>query len=153
MRSLFPPLFAALVLAVATLRGSDSAVFAAVRAADDARVAATIAADLARLDSLYSADLRYVHSSGKIDNKAEHLEGVARRTNAYEKFDYRSREFLAAGPGVVLMTGRVVIHSTTATGKNLNDVTFLAVWREEQGHWRLLAWQAGKNPPGGPGKK
>jgi ketosteroid isomerase-like protein len=91
-----------------------------------------------------------VHSSGKIDNKAEHADGLAKRTAVYERFDYQTRDFRLAGPGVMLMSGRVVIHSTNATGKNQNDVNFLAVWREEQGRWKLLAWQAAKNLPPAP---
>jgi len=131
----------------ATAWAADDGLEAAVRAADDERVAATIAGDRARLAAIYSDDLRYVHSSGKIYNKAEHADGLAKRTAVYERFDYQTRDFRLAGPGVMLMSGRVVIHSTNAKGKNQNDVNFLAVWREEQGRWKLLAWQAAKNLP------
>ena len=134
------------VLTVAASAADDGFV-AAVRAADDERVAATIAGDHARLAAIYSDDLRYVHSSGKIDNKAEHADGLAKRTSVYERFDYQTREFRQAAPSVMLMSGRVVIHSTNAKGKNQNDVNFLAVWRLEQGRWKLLAWQAAKNLP------
>ena len=141
-----------LLLALAALvtgaaRAADDALLAAVRAADDERVAATQAGDRARLAAIYSDDLHYAHSSGKIDDKAVHVDALAKRTTVYERFDYRARDFQAVAPGIVLMTGRVVIHSNTAKGKNQNDVTFLAVWRLEQGRWRFLAWQAAKNPP------
>ena len=129
---------------------TDDGLVAAVRAADDGRVAATIAGDRERLAAIYSDDLRYAHSNGKIDNKAEHADGIAKRTSVYERFDYVTREFRLAAPGVMLMSGRVVIHSTNAKGKNQNDVNFLAVWREEQGGWKLLAWQAAKNLPPAP---
>lgn len=137
----------ALGFAIPGLRAADDAVIAAVRAADDERVAATQAGDRARLEAIYSDDLHYTHSSGKTDNKAAHVDGIAKRTTIYERFDYQTREFRRAGPGVMLMTGRVVIHSTTAKGKIQNDVNFLAVWREEHGRWRFLAWQAAKNLP------
>jgi hypothetical protein len=29
----------------------------------------------------------------------------------------------------------------------VNDLNYLAVWREEKGAWRFLAWQSCKNPP------
>ena len=134
------------VLTVTASAAADGVV-AAVRAADDERVAATIAGVHARLAAIFSDDLRYVHSSGKIDNKTEHADGLAKRASVYERFDYQTREFRLAAPGVMLMSGRVVIHSTNAKGKNQNDVNFLAVWREEQGRWKLLAWQAAKNLP------
>ena len=130
-----------------TASAADDGIVAAVRAADDERVAATIAGDRARLVAIYSDDLCYVHSSGKSDTKHEHADGLAKRTSLYERFDYQTREFRLAAPGVMLMSGRVVIHSTNAKGKNQNDVNFLAVWREEQGRWKLLAWQAAKNLP------
>lgn len=145
--------FLALGLLATNLRAADEAVVAAVRAADDERVAATIAADRTRLERIYSADLYYAHSSGKIDNKAEHVDGIAKRASAYEKFDYIKREFKLIGPGVVAMTGRVVIYSSSAKGKNENDVNFLALWREEKGQWRFLAWQATKNPAAENAKK
>jgi uncharacterized protein (TIGR02246 family) len=153
MKSSFGGLLAAACLAVVSVRAADDTLIAAVRAADDERVAATMAGDRARLEAIYADDLSYAHSSGKVDNKAVHVETIAKRTNAYEKFDYRVREFRLAGPGVVLMTGRVIIHSSGAKGKDQNDVNFLAVWREEQGRWRFLAWQACKNPPVEPAKK
>lgn len=139
----------AFILAVKAWAADDARV-AVVRAADDERVAATIAGDRARLAALYSDDLRYVHSSGKIDNKAEHADGLGKRTSVYTRFDYQTREFRLAAPSVMLMSGRVIIHSTNAKGKNENDVNFLAVWREEQGRWKLLAWQAAKNLPPAP---
>jgi hypothetical protein len=142
----FFALFALCFVAGRVLAG-DEAALAAVRAADDERVAATIASDAARLEAIYSPDLYYAHSSGKVDNQAAHLAGLAKRTTAYEKFDYLTRDFRLVAPGLVLMTGRVVIRSTTPQGPVANDVNFLAAWRLEKGAWRFLAWQATKNPP------
>ncbi len=119
----------------------------AVRAADDARVIATVGVDLARLASIYSDDLRWAHANGKSDNKAQHLAQLAEKKTLHDKLDYQSRAFRVAGPGIVLESGRMLIHSSGAKGKQVNDVNFLAVWREESGHWRLLDWQAAKNPP------
>lgn len=153
MNSFLRRIFAAIAFLAVAVHGADEVPLAAVRAADDERVAATKSADRARLEALYSDDLHYAHSSGKVDDKAEHLAGIAKRNNTYENFDYRTREFRHAGPGVVLMTGRVIIYSSNAKGKHQNDVNYLAVWREEQGKWRLLAWQASKNPSADPTTK
>jgi hypothetical protein len=120
--------------------------FAAVRAVDDERVAATVAADKVRLDQIYSEGLRYAHANGKIDDKAQHIAALADKKTSHDRFDYQVREFRSAGRGVVLMSGRLLIHTTSAKGKSVNDVNFLAVWREESGRWRLLDWQAAKNP-------
>ena len=42
---------------------------------------------------------------------------------------------------------------SSPTGKLVNDLNYLAVWREEKGKWRFLAWQSCKNPPPGDAKK
>ena len=127
---------------------------AAVRAADDERVAATKSGDRARLEAIYSDDLHYAHSNGKIDTKASYVESLVKRTTIYEKYDYLTREFRPAGPGVVLMIGRVLIQSSGAGGTQKNDLNILAVWREEKGKWRFLAWQSCKNlPPATAAKK
>ena len=128
---------------------------AAVTAADDERCAATKAGDRARLAASYSDDLYYAHSSGKIDNKVSQLEGVPNGTNVYENFDYQDRTFIPAGPGIVLMKGRVLVHMKNKTSgqKTMNDINYLSVWREDNGKWRFLAWQACKNvPPAAPTK-
>jgi ketosteroid isomerase-like protein len=137
------PLFACLTVAV---HAADDKLIAAVRAADDARLAATIAADAKGLDAAYSDDLHYVHSNGKIDNKASQIRGITTSGSSYESFDHKERVFAPAGPGVVLMYGRVHVHmKNKASGaKNMNDILYLAVWREEKGKWRFLAWQASR---------
>lgn len=144
------PLFA---LFTAAIHAADDALIAAVRAADDERVAATKSGDRARLDAIYSNDLHYAHSNGKIDTKASYVESLVKRSTVYEKYDYQTREFRPAGPGVVLMYGRVLIQSSNASGQQKNDLNFLSVWRQENGKWRFLAWQSCKNPPAGETKK
>lgn len=128
------------------VRGADDKMVAAVRAADDQRLEATVAGDAARLAQIYSDDLHYVHSSGRHDNKTSQLKGVSGGGSKYEKFEHQERVFTPAGPGIVLMRGRVHVHmSDRKTGaKTMNDINYLAVWREEKGQWRFLAWQASK---------
>jgi len=47
------------------------------------------------------------------------------------------------------MKGRVLVHmkSKTTGQKLVNDLNYLAVWREENGKWRFLAWQSCRNVP------
>lgn len=145
------PLLRLLPLVVAllasTLHAADSAAIAALRAADDERVAATKSGELARLNAIYSDELHYAHSNGKIDTKASYVESLTRRSTVYEKYDYQTRDFRLVGPGIATMTGRVLIQSSSAGVRQNNDLNFLAVWREEKGRWRFLAWQSCKNPP------
>ena len=136
-----------LTLAVGSLSAAEDQLIAAVRAADDERLAATQAADPALLAAIFSDELRYGHSSGKVDTKASYVRALASHSTVYESFKYLERNFKPAGPGIVLMSGRVVIHASNAGQKVVNDLNYLAVWREEGGVWRFLAWQSCKNPP------
>ena len=135
-------------LLAVTARAADDKIIAAVRAADDERLAAAKAADRAKLEAILSDDLHYVHSSGKIDNKTSYLQGIATSANRYEDFEFKERTFMPAAPGFVLMYGRVLVHmGNTKTGaKTTNDINYLAVWREEKGKWRFLAWQSARLP-------
>jgi hypothetical protein len=136
-----------LVVAPAVLRAANDKVIAAVRAADDERIAATTAGDRGRLSAVYSDELHYAHSNGRVDSKASQIQGITTGANHYS-FEYKDRTFVPVAPGVVLMKGRMLMHLTNKqTGqKGLNDLNFLAVWREEKGKWRFFAWQSCKNP-------
>jgi hypothetical protein len=147
--------FVALIfLGLVSLRAADApaksavvtdALIATVSAADDERVAATIAADRTRLEAIFSDELRYAHSNGRVDTKTSYVDSIASHRSVYTSYDYQNRTFLPAGPGVVLMFGRVVINAGTVEKINLLDLNFLAVWREENGKWRFLAWQSCRN--------
>ncbi len=135
--------FAAALLA----RADDSAILAAVRAADDERVAAIKAADAARLDAIFSDQLLYTHSNGHLDNKAAYVGSLVSGKTVYEIYDYKQRDFHVATPDIVLMTAKLTIKARSAAGGLASDVSVLAVWRNEGGKWRFLAWQSAKLTP------
>jgi len=138
-------------VATGALRAADDPSLADVRAADDERVAATIAADRARLDAIFSADLRYAHSSGKIDTKASYIQSLLGGSTKYFSIQYDEREFKRLAPGVVLMTGRAAFKTENDGTPTNFHLGFLAVWREENGRWRFVAWQSCRlTPPGAP---
>jgi len=138
----------ALVPVLSVLRAADDKIIAAVRAADDERIAATVAGDRARLSAVYSDELHYGHSNGKVDTKASQIQGLTSGGNRYDSFEYKERTFVPVAPGIVLMKGRMLMHLTNKQSgqKTTNDLNYLAVWREEKGKWRFLAWQSCKNP-------
>lgn len=139
-----------LALLAARLAAAEDAPLATVRAADDERIAAMLAADPVRLDALLSDQLHYAHSSGFIDTKASFIESLAGRHVIYESAEYVQRDFIPAGPGVMLMKGRARFMAGRGAERTLLDLNFLAVWREEGGRWRFLAWQSSRNPSPAP---
>jgi hypothetical protein len=140
-------IFLTLMLCVAALHAADGALVTALRAADDERVAAMIAADKERLAKVLSDDLRYAHSNGAVDTKTSLSEVLVSGKTKYNALDYEERNFTFPAPGIALMTGRVHAKVTTASGGIDAVMSYLAVWREEKGQWRFLAWQSCKMPP------
>jgi hypothetical protein len=127
----------------------DPKILAAVEAADTKRVAAILAGDRAGLTAIFSDDLYFVHASGKLDTKESYTEALASKRTVYSKYTYQDRNFRQLAPGIVQMAGRVLVG--TRTGEL--DLNFLAIWREEKGAWRFVAWQSARNMPTAETKK
>ena len=140
-------LFLVCLFAFSSLHAADDPRTARLAALDDQRVAAMIGADRARLDSLLSAELHYAHSTGVVDTKASLTDTLLGGKIKYESVSYEKRDFTFPAPRVALMTGRVRIKASTATGVMDSVLSYLAVWREEDGQWKFLAWQSCKLPP------
>mgnify|MGYP000054671285 FL=1 len=125
----------------------DSPALVAVKAADKARVAAMQSGDRVKLEAVFSDELRYAHSNGIVDSKKSFIEVLSAGKTKYVGYDYEEQNFTFPAPGIALMTGRAHIKAESE-GKAMDAVlSFLAVWREEQGQWRFLAWQSCKLPP------
>ncbi len=136
-----------LAVLAAPLAGATDPVVDAVRRADDSRVSATVAANPDQMGAILSDDLVYAHSSGTVNDKAAYIKAVVGGQTRYFSIDYESRDFAVAAPGIVLMRGRCTIHSANNGTKVDNYLSYLAVWREENGVWRFLAWQSCHLPP------
>lgn len=123
----------------------------AVTSTDDARLAATIAADKAGLEKILSDDLHYAHSTGIVDSKASFIDTLVSGKNKYVKMEYLKRDFSFPSPTVALMTGQVRI-KTDSPAKGVNEFTlsFLGVWKQENGSWRFHAWQSARLPEPAP---
>lgn len=113
-----------------------------LQAADDARIAAVKAADGAKLREILSDDLHYGHSSGGIDTKTSFIESLTSGRVKYAVYDNEERNFTFPAPGIALMSGKAHAKVETATGGMDSKIGYLAVWRQENGQWRFLAWQA-----------
>lgn len=128
-------------------------VVATVRAADDERIAALIAADPARINAVDSDQLNYMHSGGDVDTEKSLIESLQTGRAKYYAVRYDVRKFEQVAPEIVLMSGRgdflvSVNHKPTHV-----YLTFLAVWRNESGKWKFLAWQSCQVPEPKPRKR
>lgn len=137
-------LFVLLVLVWVMPAGAEDV--AALVAADEARVAAMKAADPAGLEKVFSDELHYAHSSGVVDTKAAFVEALVSGKSKYVGIDYEDRKFTFPAPGVAMMTGRARVQVVSAKGTMDAVLSYLAVWRKEEGEWKFLAWQSCKMP-------
>ena len=136
-----------LLTASPVLFAADESRLAAAKSADDKRMAAMKSGDRAGLSVIFSDELRYAHSSGVVDTKPSFIETLSSGKTKYLSFDYEERNFTFPSSDIALMTGRVRIRTTAAETTTENFLSFLAVWREEKGQWRFLAWQSCKLVP------
>ena len=153
MKTTLTLLLALLLAPLATLNAAAAPPLAAVRAADDERVAAILAAAPSRLAAIFSDELRYAHSTGVVDTKASYIESLTSGRTRYHLLDYSERSFTFPAPGIALMTGRAHVKATSGGTEMDSILSFLAVWREEKGQWRFLAWQSCKLPAPTPSPK
>ena len=135
-----------LVLFVAHAFAED-AQLAALKAADKARVEAVLSGDKGKLEAILSDELRYAHSSGAVDTKQSFIDAVTSGKMKYTAIDYDEQNFTMPAPTIALMNGRVHLK----VGAMEASMSFLSVWRNENGQWRFLAWQSCKLP--GPAAK
>ena len=141
-------LLASLALALSlTVLAEENPKLAAVQAADKARVAAMQSPDREKLGAIFSDELRYAHSNGVVDTKTSFIDILTSGKTKYAGYDYEEQKFTFPAPGMALMSGRVHVKAETANGTMDGVLSFLAVWREEGGQWRFLAWQSCRLPP------
>jgi hypothetical protein len=81
-----------------------------------------------------------------VDSKTSFLDALVSGRSRYVGYEILERKFTFPAPGVALMTGRAALKVTNATGGMEATLRYLAVWREEQGQWRFLAWQSCRLP-------
>jgi len=113
-----------------------------VRAADTSRIMATIAADAARLAPLLSDTLTYGHADGRVQSKADFLDAVKTNKVKYLAYDYEEQQIARVSEDVATMTGRAKLRAKAGSREVAFRLRFLAVWRREDGAWRLAAYQS-----------
>ena len=118
----------------------------AVIAADDSRIATMRAPNREKLQAIFSDDLRYAHSNGVVDTKASFIDLLVAGKTRYLGYDHVDRQVTTPAPSIALVAGQARIRTESANGKMDNVLSYLAVWRLENGQWRFLAWQSCRLP-------
>lgn len=144
MKSFFVPmrwLVVAVGLTVAALRAAESPV-AVVLQADQARLAAMMAGDGAALGKLMSEELAFVHSDGRIESKAAYVKNMLAGDTQYAEAKTADVRTMEPAPGVVILIGSQQMRKRLGPTWSEIKLKFMAVWRNEAGTWRMVAWQS-----------
>ena len=121
-----------------TQTGKEGAVSAAVESLRKAM----IAADRATLESVTTPELSYGHSSGRLENKAEFIEGLTSGKSGFSAIEL-SDQTVNVMDKVAIVRHVFAGTQRKATGDKVK-LAILTVWLQQQDQWKLLARQAAK---------
>ena len=128
-------------MAAGALGATDTPVEAVLKI-DQARLAAMMAGDSTALGLLMSDELAFVHSDGRIESKADYVKNVLAGDTAYAEVKTKDLRTMEPAAGVVIVIG--VQEMKKRLGPTWSEVKlrFMSVWRNEEGTWRMVAWQS-----------
>jgi hypothetical protein len=114
---------------------------AAVAQAVEALRKAILGQAKTQLETLTAAQLSYGHSDGRVQNKAEFIEGVMTRKAILKSLTLSDHTIAIVG------TDAIARHTWTSESETDGKLTstkigVLQVWQQHGGHWQLLARQA-----------
>ena len=112
---------------------------------DKERMAAMAEGDIAKLRDLLSDSLVYTHATSRVDSKSSlinDIESGATICNSVVPSEVKAQDL---GESVVL-TG--IVHMSAVRNGTLNEFTarFSDVYQNQNGTWRMVAWQSTKVP-------
>src|SRR6187455_1487346 len=130
-----------LMLGLVQMARAEPAVISVVRA-DKARLTAMMAGNGQALDALLSDQLRFVHSDGRVESKADYVKNLMAGDTEYADAKTSELETMQVSPDVVVILG--VQQMRKRLGPDWSDIKlrYLAVWRNDSGTWRMMAWQS-----------
>jgi hypothetical protein len=131
------------------LRGSSADADAGEEAAVSQNVEtlrrALLEGDKAALDRVSSAQLSYGHSNGRVQNKAEFIDGVMTRKQVVKSLTFP--ELKVAVVGNAAIARHLYLSDSELDGKmTMTKIGALQIWQKQDGAWKLLARQGFKLP-------
>ena len=137
----------ALALGISSLvhdnAAAESGDEAAVKQDVEALRKALLTADKAQLEQLTADQVSYGHSDGRVQNKAEFINGVMTRKAVVKSIEFPELTVAIAGDAAI---AAIIYTSESETDGKPNSVKIgaLQVWQKQGGNWKLLARQGFK---------
>lgn len=123
-------------------------------AADEAAVGQTVEAlrkaifgqEQAQLEALCSEQLSYGHSDGRVENKAQFVQGVMTRKATLKSLTLS--DHTTAIVGIDAIARHTWVSESETDGKaTTTKIGVLQVWQQQGGSWKLLARQSVRLQP------
>jgi hypothetical protein len=114
----------------------------AIRGLERERFRAMVEGDGTSLDQLLSDHATFVHTNGKRETKQQFIDAITAGRRRYRQIEIQSQDVLPVGREAWVVSGRVLIEMEANNGALLFPIAYTAIQTQEDGHWRLLAWQA-----------
>ena len=112
---------------------------------DKKRMTATAQKDTGALKTMLCKGLVYTHSSGRQDTKQSLIDGIESGSTVYTSLVPSEVKAQDLGNAVVL-TGVAAISVNSKGNANSFRVRFTDVYENQNGTWRMIAWQSTKIP-------
>ena len=119
---------------------ADSADDGAVAQAVEALRKATLGQEKSQLEELCAEQLSYSHSSGKVENKAEFIQGVMNRKGTVKSLTLSDHTIAVVGINGIARH-KWASESETDGKATSTRIDVLQVWVKQGGTWKLLARQ------------
>jgi hypothetical protein len=114
----------------------------AIRGLERERFRAMVDGDGSSLDALIADNVSYVHTNGKRETKRQFIDGITAGRRRYRQIEVQSQDVLPVGNETCVVTGRALIEMEANNGALLFPIAYTAIHTQEEGQWRLIAWQA-----------
>tara|TARA_B100000676_G_scaffold221787_1_gene218884 strand:+ start:773 stop:1147 length:375 start_codon:yes stop_codon:yes gene_type:complete len=114
-------------------------------ALDRERMQAMADKNVGRLNELLCKDLVYTHSSARLDTKESLIGAMESGATVYTSVEPSDVAAQDLGDAVVL-TGAAKITVVANGNPNSFGVRFTDVYHNQDGTWRMVAWQSTKTP-------
>lgn len=120
---------------------ADSADEAAVAQAVEALRKATFGQDQAQLEALCAEQLSYGHSDGRVENKAQFINGVMTRKATLKSLTLSEHTVAIVGSDAIAR--HLWVSESETDGKaTTTKIGVLQVWQKQSNAWKLLARQS-----------
>jgi uncharacterized protein DUF4440 len=124
---------------------AESADEAAVAQAIEALRKAVFSQEKSQLEALCAEQLSYGHSDGRVENKAQFINGVMTRKAVIKSITLSDHTITIVGSDAIAR--HTWVSESETDGKPMSTkIGVLQVWQKQDGAWKLLARQAVRPP-------